>query len=90
MTVRELCDRMDAAEFAEWVAFAAVEPFGSQVDDVRLGTLASAVVAPHGGKTRPGEWFQWEPAEATGSWRDILAGFGAFVAKPEKGAASGG
>jgi hypothetical protein len=72
---------MDAAELAEWVAFAALEPFGSRVEDVRAGTLASAMVAPYGGKTRPGDWFRWEPPRPSGDWRTGHAAFGASAVR---------
>jgi hypothetical protein len=81
---------MDAAEFAEWVAFAGLEPFGSRVDDLRFGAVASAAVAAAGGKTAPGEWFKWQSADTkpAGDWRHIFAAFGAYAkpAGPAEGA----
>jgi hypothetical protein len=86
-TVGELGERMTSAEFAEWVAFAALEPFGSRVEDLRVGTLASAVTAPWGGKASAGDWFNWSGAEkVTGDWRHIFGAMGAFVKKPVEGA----
>jgi hypothetical protein len=84
---------MDAAEFADWCAFAALEPFGSRVEDVRAGTIAAAAAASVGAKTPPGEWIQWVSAEgdrpAAGGWQHIFAAMGAFVA-PAAGQQGGG
>lgn len=43
MTVRELGERMTAAELAQWAEFADVEPFGSHFDDLRAGSITSAI-----------------------------------------------
>ncbi len=43
MTVRELLAKMDAREFAEWIAYARIEPFGEEVADHRAGTIASMI-----------------------------------------------
>ena len=45
--MRALQASMTAHEFAEWLAYSAVEPFGPRADEWRAGVLASAVVAPH-------------------------------------------
>lgn len=47
MTVAELGARMSSAEFAEWMAYAALEPFGPQRDDVRAGTVAATLANIH-------------------------------------------
>ena len=60
MTVRELLIRMDAAEFAEWMAFNAIEPFG---DEWRPVAQVTAVVANHlSGKQFTAD--DWMPIEA--------------------------
>jgi len=41
-TVAELYRDMDAAELADWIAFARIEPFGGPVDDVRMAMVAAA------------------------------------------------
>lgn len=87
-TVRELAERMDSAEFGEWIAFAALEPFGSRIEDLRAGTIATAAGAMAGVRTAPGEWFRWGGSKVGGSWRDIRSGFGAHVQRTT-GAASG-
>lgn len=34
---------IDSHEFAEWLAFSEFEPFGAPFDDLRAGTIASAI-----------------------------------------------
>ena len=46
-TVNELYQTMDAVELAEWRAFAAIEPFGGPVDDVRGAIIAAAAANSH-------------------------------------------
>src|SRR5688500_15029114 len=86
---------MTSAEFADWMAFGRLEPFGSVIDDSRAGTIASAVTRPWGGKNDPDDWFRWDgrPRRAevpTGDWRHIRAGFTPFVKKPGEGAGDRG
>lgn len=42
-TVAELQDRMSSAEFAEWMAFYGVEPFGEVRGDIQAAVIASTV-----------------------------------------------
>lgn len=53
-TVAELQARMSSEEFTDWVAYAAVEPFGFEVENFRAGAIASTVanVAPRKRGTR--------------------------------------
>jgi hypothetical protein len=90
-TVRELGKRMDAREYWLWQEFAKVEPFGEPVADQRFGTLAAAILAPHGCKTSPGDFFKWGPPEPW-DWRVAKAGFVRLeqVAKRQKGIGDGG
>lgn len=46
MTVAELLGSMSSSEFAEWMAFDAIDPFGEPREDLRSGLLA-ATVANH-------------------------------------------
>jgi len=82
---------MSSAEFAEWMAYYQVEPFGSTADDIRFGTLATASVAPWGGKTAPDEWFSWskQQEKAWGTWQDLKAAMGG-VSVPAVGDGSAG
>jgi hypothetical protein len=41
MSVRRCQQEVSSREFAEWVAFYALEPFGDRIQDIRMGTLAS-------------------------------------------------
>ena len=50
MTVREMLARMDSAEFAEWMAYARLEPFGPLQDDMRAGVTASTFANANRGK----------------------------------------
>jgi len=81
MTVGELCDRMDSLEFTQWLAYAGVEPFGSPVDDLRAGTIATAAIAVGGVAKSPGDWFRWTPPEPLGGWKELKAAMGGRVAK---------
>lgn len=38
---------MTSAEFAEWIAYANIQPFGQIREDQRAGTIASAIVNVH-------------------------------------------
>lgn len=54
MTVAELLDRMSSRELTEWMVYAGLEPFGSDVDDARnainTASITNAVIASVGGK----------------------------------------
>lgn len=56
MSVAQAQREIDSAEFAEWVAFYQLEPFGEERADLRAGIISSAV-ANYSGKinepTRP-------------------------------------
>lgn len=86
-TLDELGERMTAAEFAGWMSYYQIEPFGSRVDDIRAGLIASAVTTPWGGKTAPGDWLVWQQPEPTGTWRDLKAAMGG--SKKSEGAENG-
>lgn len=43
MPVSEAQARISSAEFAEWVAFAQLEPFGPSREDARAGVIASLI-----------------------------------------------
>jgi hypothetical protein len=44
---------MDAGEFAEWMAYDALEPFGPMRGDVQAGLIASTLANVHRGKGTP-------------------------------------
>ena len=41
---------IDSREFAGWMAFSQLEPFGSEMEDLRAGIIASTVANVFGGK----------------------------------------
>lgn len=43
MSVLEAQARISSAEFAEWMAYAQLEPFGGLQDDLRAGAIASTI-----------------------------------------------
>lgn len=56
-SVREAQQHIGADEFAEWLAYYTLEPFGPRRDDQRIGTLA-AVLANLYSKKR-GKKYKW-------------------------------
>lgn len=50
-TLRELFDRLDARELAEWRAFDQVHPLGSFRADLHAATIASTIARCHGSKS---------------------------------------
>ena len=43
MSVRRAQAEIDAHEFAEWMAYMTLEPFGPNRDDLRAGTIAAVI-----------------------------------------------
>lgn len=39
MTVRELLERIDSRELTEWAAYYELEPWGTEVEDLRIATV---------------------------------------------------
>jgi hypothetical protein len=77
---------MSSAEFSEWMAYAAVEPFGSQVDDARFGLVADVAAAPWGVKRPPGGWWAWaEQAARPKTWQEAKEAFGRVAVPAGKG-----
>jgi hypothetical protein len=58
-----LLEVLTARQFSDWLNFAAVEPFGPLVDDMRHGALCAAVVGPHlkSGVTAEPRQFMFRP-----------------------------
>ncbi|MDR5801204.1 hypothetical protein [Caballeronia sp. LZ001] len=42
MSVARCQTEVDSAEFNEWLAYYQIEPFGTQMDDMRAGVIAAA------------------------------------------------
>jgi hypothetical protein len=47
MTVGEMLQRMSSAEFAEWMAYHGLEPFGPRREDLRFGALLALTANVH-------------------------------------------
>ncbi|MDR6447485.1 hypothetical protein J2794_003601 [Paraburkholderia terricola] len=43
MSVARCQAEVSSAEFADWLAYHQIEPFGSQMDDLRAGAVAAAI-----------------------------------------------
>ena len=59
MTVRELLERVDSLELAEWVAFNSIEPIGDFRNDLHAGIIASTMAnchAPKGKSFNPADF----------------------------------
>lgn len=50
MPVAELMERVSASEFIHWMAFYALEPFGSEIEDYRAGLAPAIYVNAHAGE----------------------------------------
>ena len=62
MTVAELCDRMSSTELSEWMA---VHRFYMPLQDSwhQTGIMASAMLAPYSGKSKPPKPIDFVPIE---------------------------
>lgn len=68
---------MSSAEFAEWLAYAQLQPFGEIRNDQRAGVIASAIVNANrkkGAKARDWQDFfpPYEKRQPVDDWRDLL------------------
>ena len=52
MTVREAQNRINAREFAEWIAYDHIEPFGEERADMRAGIISSTIANSVRGRNR--------------------------------------
>lgn len=69
---------MSSREFAEWQAFARLQPFGARREDERAGTIAAAIVNVYKKKSaKPFSWRKFFPAyvdQSPGSrWQALLS-----------------
>lgn len=73
MSVRRAQLEIGSAEFAEWMAFAALEPFGPLRDDDRIGVLAALTANVNRDTKRrpepftPTDFFPRHPDDAEGA-----------------------
>lgn len=47
MSVKRCQQEIDSDEFANWLAWYRIDPFGEQRSDLRAGIIASATLAPY-------------------------------------------
>jgi len=52
MSVREAQQRIDSAEFAEWIAYHRIDPFGEFRDDYRFAMLCDVICKMQGTKNK--------------------------------------
>lgn len=52
----ELLDRMSSREFAEWMAYYGIEPFGEERADLRQAYTTAAVTNLHMAQTKNPKW----------------------------------
>ncbi|QTD91758.1 phage tail assembly protein T [Burkholderia anthina] len=43
MSVRRAQAEIDSSEFTDWIAFYRLEPWGSEIDDLRAGSIVSMI-----------------------------------------------
>ena len=78
-TVAELQQRMSSAEFAEWVAFAQVEPFGFEADFLGHAQTAAIVANTNRSKDTPAYKIeQFMPKRAEPQTTDQMRQFAAI------------
>jgi hypothetical protein len=59
MSVKRCQREVSSEEFSEWFAFAMLEPFGGQMEDMRAGMVAATIANCHSTKRRfhPSDFF---------------------------------
>jgi hypothetical protein len=90
MSVRRAQREISSAEFAEWAAYYALEPFGDRVADVRAGTITAVLANVHKSKNTPVygplDFYTWtkepdKPEQAPTPEAVALVGFGINLAE---------
>lgn len=68
---------MSATEFAEWIAYERIEPFGTVREDMRAGLIASTLLNLYKKKgTKASNWEDFIPPyekRRPNTWHDLLA-----------------
>jgi len=63
-TVREAQQRCDSREFAEWIAFYKIHPFGEDMDDMRMARTCQTIAGAAGAKSKAKDFmFNFGPKE---------------------------
>lgn len=81
MTVRELLERIDSRELAEWMAYAELEPFGPIVDDERYAQSMALAANIAGAKTRADQFRLARPPQRTQDQGQVMAMFQSIARK---------
>lgn len=75
MTVAELLSKADSQELTEWMAYAAIEPFGSNMDHYMIASLmaltANLQTGKKGKKFEPSDFLPRKKKPQ--SWEDMKA-----------------
>ena len=58
MTVAELDDRMTSREFAEWMVYFQIEPFGPARQDYHAALISTVVANSNGNKMSPDDFIK--------------------------------
>ena len=58
MTVSELDARMSSREFAEWMVYSQIEPFGPAREDYRAALISTVVANSSGNKMSPDDFIK--------------------------------
>lgn len=86
MTVRELLERMDSLEIAEWLAFWELEPFGNSWE--QTATVCETVAISNGAKGVSKDTFlpvkRRRPAQSEAAMKAELEKIGEFFKKQKK------
>ncbi len=75
---------MPAPLLFEWMSYAAIEPFGETLADLRAGVLASLLANIHRDSKKqrqpfePGDFFPWIEKREKPGWEKIFEGMQAF------------
>lgn len=80
---------MSSREFAEWLAYYQIQPFGENRADERSGTIAAAIVNVHRKKgVKPLNWLHFFPPDSERNpvrgWQGLLDKAAAIVARYNK------
>ncbi|WJF92002.1 hypothetical protein QS306_14635 [Paraburkholderia bonniea] len=69
MSVARAKREIDSVEFADWMAYYSIEPWGERIADVRMGVMASTMANvyrdPQSAPLRPADFIPWaaEPVQ---------------------------
>ena len=58
MTVSELDSRMSSREFAEWMVYSQIEPFGPVRQDYHASLISTVIANSNGGKMKPDDFIK--------------------------------